>query len=215
MQDLHYFETYHLLLSLSPYSPGKRVGHSSWGASLLYSLFAWQRNIATLSLSSRSLSPYFYLSLVHREPRFWQQSKWSIFFILTAGSYVFIKITLEVYSAFLFLCNKLFQNSWFKTTTVSYLTSFELGIWAGLSWMIPFSYMASVRVSWWRCNWHVGLEGPTQPYSYAWHLVGVPGYSCPLCSVRASPHGLSIRVVELLTWQRQVLKAASPLRPAW
>ena len=108
---------------------------------------AWQRNIATLSLSSRSLSPYFYLSLVHREPRFWQQSKWSIFFILTAGSYVFIKITLEVYSAFLFLCNKLFQNSWFKTTTVSYLTSFESGIWAGLSWMIPFSYMASVRVS--------------------------------------------------------------------
>ena len=115
MQDLHYFETYHLPQSsstsfeTSPYSPGKGVGHSSWGASLLCSPFAWQRTIATLSLSSRTL--YFYLSLVHREPRFWQQCKWSIFFILIAGSFVFIKITIEVYSGFLFLCNKLSQNS--------------------------------------------------------------------------------------------------------
>ena len=84
------------------------------------------------------------------------------------------------------------QTRWFKATTVSYLTSFESGIWAGLSWMIPFFYMASVRVSWWRCTWQVGQEGPTQPYSYAWHLVGMPGYSCPPCSARASPHGLSI-----------------------
>ena len=37
--------------------------------------------------------------------------KWNIFCILTTGSFVFINITLEVYSGYLLLCNKLFQNS--------------------------------------------------------------------------------------------------------
>ena len=47
-------------------------GHSSWGASLLCSLFTWQSNKVTLSFSSITLSPYFCLALVNRKPRFWQ-----------------------------------------------------------------------------------------------------------------------------------------------
>ena len=39
---------------------------------LLCSPFAWQRNKATLSFSI-TLSPYFCLASVHREPIFWQQ----------------------------------------------------------------------------------------------------------------------------------------------
>ena len=46
-------------------------GIVSGGASLLCSLFAWQRNTATLSLSSKILSLYFCLALVHMEPIFW------------------------------------------------------------------------------------------------------------------------------------------------
>ena len=47
-------------------------GHSFLGASLLSSPFAWQNSNATLSFSSITLSPYFCLALVHRQPRFWQ-----------------------------------------------------------------------------------------------------------------------------------------------
>ena len=60
-------------LPLSVSGKKRKQGHSSWGASLLCSPFAWQRKKATLSFSSITLSPYFCLALVHREPRFWQQ----------------------------------------------------------------------------------------------------------------------------------------------
>ena len=73
MQDCHCFDPYRIPLTktitLLPIPQGG--GQSSWGTSLLGSLFAWQRNKATLSFSSRTLSPYFCLALVHREPRFW------------------------------------------------------------------------------------------------------------------------------------------------
>ena len=60
-----------LTINLFTLPPG---GHSSWGGSLLCSLCAWQGNKATFSLFFKTLSLYFYLALVHREPRFWQQN---------------------------------------------------------------------------------------------------------------------------------------------
>ena len=77
MQDCYCPDPYHIPMTTtpayitSPYSPVR--GYSSWGASLLCSLSAWQRNKATLSFSSITLSPYFYLTSMHREPRFWHQ----------------------------------------------------------------------------------------------------------------------------------------------
>ena len=67
MQDCYCLDPHHVPLSdyiTSPYSQGS--GHTSWGANLLCSLFAWQSNKTTLSFSSITLSPYFCLALVHR-----------------------------------------------------------------------------------------------------------------------------------------------------
>lgn len=65
-----------LTINLFTSPPGE---HSSWGGSLLCSLFAWQGNKTTFSLFFKTLSLYFYLALVHRQPRFWQQN---LFFLL-------------------------------------------------------------------------------------------------------------------------------------
>ena len=46
--------------------------HSSWGTNLLCSP-VWQSDKVTLSFSPITLSLYFFLALMHREPRFWQQ----------------------------------------------------------------------------------------------------------------------------------------------
>ena len=53
---------------------GPGAVHSSWAATLLSSPFGWQRNTATLSSSSITLSPYFCSTSVHRESRFWQKN---------------------------------------------------------------------------------------------------------------------------------------------
>ena len=111
---------------------------------MLYSLFAWQRNIATLSLASRSLSPYFYLSLVYREPRFGSEVNGAFSSSLLQAAMYSLGSHLKCILVFYFYVTSYPQTRWFKATTVSYLTSFESGIWAGLSWMIPFFYMASV-----------------------------------------------------------------------
>ena len=66
-EDCYCLDPHHVPLSdyiTSPYSQGS--GHSSWGANLLCSPFAWQSNKTTLSFSSITLSPYFCLALVHR-----------------------------------------------------------------------------------------------------------------------------------------------------
>ena len=69
---------YHCL-TIQPLLTHQRGGHSSWGDNLLCSPFAWQSNKATLSFSSITLSLYFCLALVHREPRFWQQTAFKNF----------------------------------------------------------------------------------------------------------------------------------------
>ena len=48
-------------------------GTGSWRASLLYPPFAWQSNKAALFFYSVTLSPYFCLALVHRQPKSWQE----------------------------------------------------------------------------------------------------------------------------------------------
>ena len=55
----------------SPLPMPQGGGHSSWGASLLCSPLCLAKNKATLSFSSKTLSPYLISAPVYRQPRFW------------------------------------------------------------------------------------------------------------------------------------------------